>query len=94
MWQSVFRLVVFCLGLMIQVRGSVGAEGVSLPQPPLAPSLNPLCDSALVPCVAMDDLAAHAFAHFVILPSTQRRGSGVVIPYLSLIHISEPTRPY
>lgn len=81
MWQSVFRLVVFCLGLMIQVRGSVGAEGVSLPQPPLAPSLNPLCDSALVPCVAMDDLAAHAFAHFVILPSTQRRGSGVVIPY-------------
>ena len=52
-----------------------------MPEPPLPLSAHPLCDSALVSCLTVDDLAAHAFAHLLILPSTQRRGPGVVIPY-------------
>ncbi|HMU41248.1 MAG TPA: hypothetical protein PKE31_19730 [Pseudomonadota bacterium] len=57
------------------------AETKPLPHPSLIPSANPLCDSTLVPCLDIDDLAAHAYAHFLVLPSTDLRGSGVTIPY-------------
>ena len=53
----------------------------TLPQSALLPPANPLCDSPLVPCLDIDDLAAHAYAHFLILPATDQRGSGATIPY-------------
>lgn len=53
----------------------------TLPQPALLLPANPLCDSPLVPCVDIDDLAAHAYAHFLILPATDVRGPGATIPY-------------
>ena len=53
----------------------------TLPEPALLPPANPLCDSPLVPCLDIDDLAAHAYAHLLILPATDLRGSGATIPY-------------
>ena len=67
--------------LLLSFAARCFAETKPLPHPPLIPSSNPLCDSALVQCLDIDDLAAHAYAHFLVLPSTELRGSGVTIPY-------------
>lgn len=81
MWLAVLRVVVLWLGLLCPQRDALGATSAAMPEPPLPLSAHPLCDSALVSCLTVDDLAAHAFAHLLILPRTQRRGPGVVIPY-------------
>jgi hypothetical protein len=52
-----------------------------MPQPTLLPSYSPLCDSNLVPCLDIDDFAAHTYASLMILPSSEQRGTAVVIPY-------------
>lgn len=56
-------------------------QPATLPQPAPLPSYSPLCDSNLVPCLDIDDLAAHAYAHLLILPATELRGTAVAIPY-------------
>lgn len=57
------------------------AQPASLPQPAPLPSFNPLCDSSLVPCLDIDDFAAHAYAQLIALPRTEQRDSAAVIPY-------------
>lgn len=52
-----------------------------MPQPALLPSSSPLCDSNLVPCLDIDDFAAHAYAHLMVLPKTEQRGPAAMIPY-------------
>ena len=73
------RLLPLLIALLFGVATPGFAE--TLPHPALIPSSNPLCDSPLVPCLDIDDLAAHAYAHFLVLPSTELRGSGATIPY-------------
>lgn len=58
-----------------------GAQPVPLPQSALLPSANPLCDSNLVPCLDIDEFAAHAYAHLMVLPHSAQRDSAAVIPY-------------
>ncbi len=57
------------------------AQPVGMPQPAMLPSSSPLCDSNLVPCLDIDDFAAHAYAHLMVLPKTEARGVGAVMPY-------------
>ena len=52
-----------------------------MPQPALLPRGNPLCDSNLVDCLDIDDFAAHAYAHLMVLPRSDQRDSAVIIPY-------------
>lgn len=53
----------------------------AMPQPAPLPSFNPLCDSNLVPCLDIDEFAAHAYAHLLVLPRTELRDSAAVVPY-------------
>lgn len=57
------------------------AQPAGMPQPALVPSYSPLCDSNLVPCLDVDDFAAHAYAHLMVLPQTEQRETAVSIPY-------------
>jgi hypothetical protein len=68
------------LGLLLGF-GSAKAEPIALPQAALLPSASPLCNSSLVPCLDIDDLAAHAYAHLIVLPKTEQRSTTVTIPY-------------
>jgi hypothetical protein len=68
------------LGLLLGF-GSAKAEPIALPQAALLPSASPLCNSSLVPCLDIDDLAAHAYAHLIVLPKTELRSTTVTIPY-------------
>lgn len=68
------------LAVLIAPRPS-RAQPVPLPQPALLPSANPLCDSNLVPCLDIDEFAAHAYAHLMVLPHSAQRDSAAVIPY-------------
>lgn len=52
-----------------------------LPQATPQPNASPLCDSNLVPCLDIDDFAAHANVQLVVLPKTELRGNAVSIPY-------------
>jgi hypothetical protein len=68
------------LGLLLGF-GPAKAEPIALPQPTLLPSASPLCNSSLVPCLDIDDLAGHAYAHLIVLPKTELRSTAVTIPY-------------
>lgn len=57
------------------------AEPSRMPQPALLPHYSPLCDSNLVGCLDIDDFAAHAYAHLMVLPGTDQRDSAAVFPY-------------
>ena len=70
----------FLLCLLCSIRSSA-AQSAVLPQPALLPSSSPLCSSPLVPCLDIDDLAAHAYAHLLVLPVTELRSTAFVIPY-------------
>jgi hypothetical protein len=61
------------LGLLLGCSGfgPAKAEPIALPQPTLLPSASPLCNSSLVPCLDIDDLAGHAYAHLIVLPKTE-----------------------
>jgi hypothetical protein len=67
--------------LLILAIARVQAEPAILPQPALLPPASPLCDASLVPCLAIDDLAAHAYAHLIVLPKTALRSTAISIPY-------------
>lgn len=56
-------------------------QPAALPQAAPQPNASPLCDSNLVPCLDIDDFAAHANAQLLILPKTELRGNAVSIPY-------------
>lgn len=60
---------------------SARSEPAVIPQPAPLPNSSPLCDSNLVPCLNIDDFAAHAYAHLMVLPKTVQRGTAAVIPY-------------
>jgi hypothetical protein len=49
-------------------------------EPGLLPSPNPLCDGPAVPCLDIDELAAHAYAHVQVLPHTDQLDTAVVLP--------------
>lgn len=66
--------------LVLPQRGAY-SQPAGMPQPAPLPSYSPLCDSNLVPCLDIDDFAGHAYAHLLILPKTDQRGTAVVIPY-------------
>jgi hypothetical protein len=51
------------------------------PEPGLLPSPNPLCDGVAVPCLDIDELAAHAYANLQVLPSTDQRDTTAVLPF-------------
>ncbi len=53
----------------------------AIPEPALLPHANPLCDGILVPCLMMDDFAAHAFLQPQLLPSTELRDTAAVFPF-------------
>ena len=76
---------VACLRVLLAVGVLLVAPRASsqaaLPQPALLPSFNPLCDSNLVPCLDMDDFAAHGYAHLLVLPRTELRDTAAVVPY-------------
>lgn len=75
-------LVIGTMLLAIEVLAiPAAAAAEEMPQPALVPRSNPLCDSNLVGCLDIDDFGAHAFAHLMVLPSTDRRDVAVVIPY-------------
>ena len=57
------------------------AQSPQLPQPALLPPTSPLCDSSLVPCLSIDDFAAHGQAQTLILPRTDERSTAITIPY-------------
>ncbi len=57
------------------------ASVAPLPQPALLPHYSPLCDSNIVGCLDIDDFAAHAYAHLLLLPATEQRDSALTIPY-------------
>lgn len=69
------------VSLLLSVAPIADAQPIGMPQPALLPSSSPLCDSNLVPCLDIDDFAAHAYAHLMVLPKTEERGVGAVIPY-------------
>ncbi len=79
MQRRLLRVLVL-LGLLLGF-GPAKAEPTVLPQPALLPSASPLCNSSLVPCLDIDDLAAHAYAHLIVLPKTEQRSTAVTIPY-------------
>ena len=57
------------------------AQSPQMPQPALLPPTSPLCDSSLVPCLSIDDLAAHGQVQVLILPRTAERSTAITIPY-------------
>lgn len=77
--------LLFCFAAVAALTGGLPrvahAQPAVMPQPTLLPSHSPLCDSNLVPCLDIDDFAAHAYAHLIILPSSEQRGTAAVIPY-------------
>lgn len=79
MWgRIVFSLLKLCL---LCVCSSVSAAPAPLLEPPTLTTVNPLCRSTLVPCLDIDDFAAHAFANLVVLPRSESRSTAVVLPY-------------
>jgi hypothetical protein len=73
-------LALVLLGLLFGVVPA-DAKPIAMPQAALLPGASPLCNSSLVPCLDIDDLAAHAYAHLIVLPNTEQRGTAVTIPY-------------
>ena len=69
------------VSLLFTVPTIADAQPIGMPQPAVLPSPSPLCDSNLVPCLDIDDFAAHAYAHLMVLPKTEERGVAAVIPY-------------
>lgn len=57
------------------------AQPAVMRQSAVLPSSSPLCDSNLVPCLDIDDFAAQAYAHLMVLPKTEQRGVAALIPY-------------
>ena len=65
--------------LLVLLRPAVAQQAV--PDPGRSPSANPLCDGTAVPCLDIDDLAAHAYVHVQVLPSTDQRDTVAVLPF-------------
>jgi len=73
-------LLGWCLGpLCVVAQGKSAARGDAVDS--AAAELQPLCDGNLVPCLDIDDFAAHAYAHLMVRPKTEQRGNAAMIPY-------------
>jgi hypothetical protein len=57
------------------------AQPAAMRQPAVLQNSSPLCDSHLVPCLDIDDFAAHAYAHLMVVPKTEGHGVAALIPY-------------
>ena len=78
---SILFRVLLAVGVLLAAPPVALCQPAALPQPAPLPSFNPLCDSNLVPCLDMDDFAAHAYAHLLVLPRTELRDTAAVVPY-------------
>lgn len=78
-----FRRVflVYLLAVAVQGVPRAAAQPRILPHAALLPHYSPLCDSNLVGCLDIDDFGAHAYAHLMVLPKTDRRDTAAVFPY-------------
>ncbi len=68
------------VGLLLVWLRPAAAQQAS-PEPGLLPSANPLCDGIAVPCLDIDELAAHAYVNLQVLPSTDQRATAAVLPF-------------
>ncbi len=73
------RSTVLVLGFLL-AWGRAATAQQAQPDSGRLPSPNPLCDGAAVPCLDIDELAAHAYAHLQVLPRTDQRDTAVVLP--------------
>ena len=86
MYQSVswarrfFLSGLFVLGCMVALSPPTAAQRAR-PDAAMLPSANPLCDGISVPCLDIDDLAAHVYAHLHVLPHTDQRDTAAVMPF-------------
>ena len=71
--------IVIALGFLLAWPRAATSQQARL-EPGLLPSPNPLCDGTAVPCLDIDELAAHAYAHVQVLPHTDQRDTAVVLP--------------
>ena len=77
-----FRRVFWIVLLVaLHVAPHATAQPRVMPQPALLPHYSPLCDSNLFGCLDIDDFGAHAYAHLMVLPGTDRRDAAAVFPY-------------
>ena len=67
--------------MVFSTESAVHAQPRVMPQPALLPHYSPLCDSNLVGCLEIDDFGAHAYAHLMVLPRTDKRDAAAVFPY-------------
>ncbi len=68
-------------GLLVVVWLRLATAQQARPEPGLLPSPNPLCDGVAVPCLDIDELAAHAYVNLQVLPSTDQRDTAAVLPF-------------
>ena len=86
MYQSVswarrfFLSGLFVLGCLLALSPFTAAQRAR-PESAMLPSANPLCDGIFVPCLDIDDLAAHVYAHLQVLPHTDQRDTAAVMPF-------------
>lgn len=73
------RSIALVLGFLFAWLSTATAQQAR-PEPARLPSPNPLCDGIAVSCLEIDKLAGHAYAHLQVLPRTEQRDTGVVLP--------------
>jgi hypothetical protein len=69
------------VGLFLVFSPIADAQPAAMRQPAVLQNSSPLCDSHFVACLDIDDFAAHAYAHLMVVPKTEQRGVAAVIPY-------------
>ena len=79
----VHRLVVCWLAFLIGGLALWRPASAQRAMPDAAPlsKFNPLCDSGLVHCLEIDNLAGHLYGHLQVLPKTERRDTAAVFPF-------------
>lgn len=81
LWENQFALsCLLVLGGLLLSPLSAPAQRAR-PDSGLLPNPNPLCDGVGVPCLDVDELAAHAYAHLQVLPRTDLRDTALVVPF-------------
>ena len=88
-----FRRVFWIVLLVaLHVAPHATAQPRVMPQPALLPHCSPLCDSNLFGCLDIDDFGAHAYAHLMVLPGTDRRDAAAVFPLRRDTGLTRPLR--
>lgn len=80
-WVRLFaRRLLFAVLLLLVPLHPCAAQR-AIPDPGLPLSYNPLCSGSLVPCLDIDDLAGHVYAHVQVLPRTDLRDTAAIFPF-------------